>query len=296
MTRRSVAALAAALTVTAVIMAVQWAVSREAAVRPAEWHARPVVVDGPSLRPAGEGAPSAGGTTPRAPKSPTTPTPTSRATRPAQSPSPSASQRPSRSPTAQALDLQRTTGAEGVALTFDDGPHPVWTPKILEELRESRVHATFCLVGTQAKKYPDLVARIVREGHTLCNHSWNHEFDLGERSAAEIRANLQRTNDAIRRAVPDAEISYFRHPGGKWTPAAVQVAQELGMRALHWSVDPRDWERPSAEVLVQRVTEKAKPGAIVLLHDGGGDRTTTVAACPEIIRDLKRRYGIILLG
>lgn len=193
------------------------------------------------------------------------------------------------------MNLQRTTGKRAVALTFDDGPHPVWTPKILDELRAAGVRATFCLVGRQAEKHPDLVARIVREGHTLCNHSWNHELDLGTRSEAAIRANLQRTNKAIRQAVPGAKIRFFRQPGGNWTPAAVNVAKELGMISLHWAVDPRDWAGPSADVIEQRVAEKAKPGAIVLLHDGGGDRSATLAACPGIVRTLKQKYGIVLL-
>ncbi|HEY8532422.1 MAG TPA: polysaccharide deacetylase family protein [Micromonospora sp.] len=117
---------------------------------------------------------------------------------------------------------QRTAGVTAVALTFDDGPHPVWTPKILDELRAARVRAIFCVIGSQVTKYPELVARIARDGHTLCNHSWNHDRQLGARSVATIRANLTRTTAAIEKAAPGASVRFFRprhHPppqGAVW--------------------------------------------------------------------------------
>ncbi|SCG62079.1 polysaccharide deacetylase family protein [Micromonospora coxensis] len=188
--------------------------------------------------------------------------------------------------------LRRATGVRAVALTFDDGPDPTWTPKVLDQLRAARVKATFCVVGTQVRKHPQLVARIVREGHQLCNHSWRHDFDLGRRPVAEIRADLTRTNQAIRAAVPGAKVPFFRQPGGRWTPEVVTVARQLGMRSLHWSVDPQDWAKPTAPVLTKRIQAGVRPGAIVLMHDGGGDRSRTLAACGHLIADLKRRFGI----
>ena len=203
-------------------------------------------------------------------------------------------------PTARATGLPpgltRTTGTRAVALTFDDGPHPIWTPKVLDQLRKAGVKATFCLIGTEAQRYPALVARIVREGHTLCNHSWHHEFDLGELPEAKIRANLERTNRAIRRAVPGARIGYFRQPGGKWTTRVVKVTRDLEMVPLHWSVDPADWQKPRASVLVKRVLGRTQAGSIVLLHDGGGDRSSTLGACPAVLATLQRKYGIVALG
>lgn len=190
---------------------------------------------------------------------------------------------------------QRMTGSRGVALTFDDGPHPIWTPQMLDRLRAAKVKATFCLVGTEVHDHPALVARIVREGHTLCNHTWHHELDLGSRPAAEIRANILRTNQEILRAVPGARIKYFRQPGGKWTPALIKVVRELGMVPLHWDVDPSDWEKPGAAAISSRVINHARAGSIVLMHDGGGDRSGTLAACPAILANLKKRYGIVQL-
>jgi peptidoglycan-N-acetylglucosamine deacetylase len=192
-------------------------------------------------------------------------------------------------------DTKRFTGSGRVALTFDDGPHPQWTPGVLDMLRHAGVKATFCVVGTEVRRYPALVARMVREGHTLCNHTWQHELDLGTKPEPEIRANLDATNREIRRAVPGARIKFFRHPGGKWTPEAVKVSRELGMTPLDWDVDPQDWKKPTADAIRTRVINQARPGSIVLLHDGGGDRAGTLAACPAMVGELKRKYGIMLL-
>ncbi|MEV4410594.1 polysaccharide deacetylase family protein [Catellatospora sp. NPDC049609] len=216
-------------------------------------------------------------------------------------PSPTPSRAPTRKPTAKptpekaGFTIQRTTGSSGVALTFDDGPHGTWTPRVLDALKARGVKATFCLVGTQAKGHPELVRRIVAEGHTLCNHSWNHETKLGTLSEAAIRANMQRTNDAIHAAVPGAPIRYFRHPGGAWTAAAVKVSRQLGMSPLGWTVDPQDWRRPSASTIASRVVKNTRAGGVVLLHDAGGDRANTLAALPTIISGLRGKYRLIRL-
>ncbi|SCL38088.1 Peptidoglycan/xylan/chitin deacetylase, PgdA/CDA1 family [Micromonospora pallida] len=213
---------------------------------------------------------------------------------PSPSPStPKASPKPTR--TALPTGLRRSTGTRGVALTFDDGPDPVWTPKVLDQLRRHRVTATFCVVGTQVRQHPGLVARIVREGHQLCNHSWRHDVDLGSRSRSAIRADLDRTTRAIRAAAPGAKVPFYRQPGGRWTPEVVAVARDLGMTPLHWTVDPRDWAKPTAATITARVRSGLRPGSVVLLHDGGGNRAATVAACPAMIADIKRRYGVTRL-
>ncbi|MEU2616389.1 polysaccharide deacetylase family protein, partial [Micromonospora sp. NPDC007271] len=124
---------------------------------------------------------------------------------------------------------QAVTGTRQVALTFDDGPDPRYTPQVLAVLRQFRVHATFCVVGENAQRYPELVQAIVADGHTLCNHSWNHNLSLSRRSPGEIRADLLRANAAIRAAVPDAPICWYRQPGGMWSYPVVSAAHELGM-------------------------------------------------------------------
>ncbi|RZU50001.1 polysaccharide deacetylase [Krasilnikovia cinnamomea] len=168
----------------------------------------------------------------------------------------------------------RTTGSSTVALTFDDGPDPVQTPRLLELLAQHDVKATFCLVGTQVRKHPDLVRDIVAAGHTLCNHSWDHSFTLGKGKPAQIQADLERTNEAIRAAAPGAEIPYFRAPGGNFTERLVRVAAAGEMISLYWEVDPRDWERSPGESgaahvdkVVNGVKQAVRPGSIVLSHD-----------------------------
>jgi peptidoglycan/xylan/chitin deacetylase (PgdA/CDA1 family) len=168
----------------------------------------------------------------------------------------------------------RTTGSASVALTFDDGPDPTYTPQILDLLKANDVKATFCLVGRQVKANPGLVRRIVAEGHTLCNHTWAHSLTLGTQSKEVILKDLQDTNNAIREAAPDAKIQYFRAPGGNFTPLLVGVAAELGMKSIYWAVDTRDWEysrwghgQSMVNHIVQTVESETRRGSIVLAHD-----------------------------
>jgi peptidoglycan/xylan/chitin deacetylase (PgdA/CDA1 family) len=185
-----------------------------------------------------------------------------------------------------------TTGNHEIALTFDDGPDPTWTPQVLSLLRRYHVKATFCLIGRSARQFPQLVRAIVADGHTLCNHTWDHDVTLGLRSRDYIRANMQRASDAIHEAAPAAKISYYRQPGGIWTSSVVAVATQLGMSSLHWAVDPRDWLRPAAGSIFATVTGATHRGAIVLMHDAGGDRSHTIAALRSILPNLTRRFQL----
>jgi peptidoglycan/xylan/chitin deacetylase (PgdA/CDA1 family) len=189
----------------------------------------------------------------------------------------------------------KTTGTYEVALTFDDGPDPRWTPEVLSLLRQYRIKATFCVIGVNVVEFPELVREIDAEGHTLCNHSWGHDLGLGNRSYSTILSDMQRTNDAIRAAAPRARISYFRHPGGAWTQAAVTAARSLGMNSLHWDVDPKDWLKPGARSISTTVVGSTVPGSIVLMHDGGGDRRGTADALRSILPNLVTRFPLVAL-
>ncbi|MER5335056.1 polysaccharide deacetylase family protein [Micromonospora sp. NPDC002717] len=204
---------------------------------------------------------------------------------------------PSGTPTATdgPYGTQTTSGTSQVALTFDDGPDPQYTPQVLALLREHHVRATFCVVGENAQSHPDLIRAIVADGHTLCNHSWNHDVTLGQQSPETIRADLLRTSEAIRAAVPNAPIAYYRQPGGAWTDSVVSVARELGMTSLHWTVDPADWETPGASRIAGMVLTNVEPGSVVLLHDAGGDRQGTVDALYEILPALTSRFKLAAL-
>jgi peptidoglycan/xylan/chitin deacetylase (PgdA/CDA1 family) len=192
------------------------------------------------------------------------------------------------------------TGSKAVALTFDDGPDPKHTPQILKLLAQHRVRATFCVVGRNAQRHPHLIRQIVAGGHTLCNHSWNHNLKLGKAPAANIKADLARTNTAIRRAAPKATIAYFRAPGGNFTPRLVGVARQLRMTSIYWKVDPRDWEHPKGETsaqhrsrVIRRVQKYVCNGAIVLSHDYA--QPDTVAAYRTLLPWLRKRYSLAAL-
>ena len=187
-------------------------------------------------------------------------------------------------PTASVVDTARGHG-DVVSLTFDDGPNPADTLRLLAVLRARHVRAVFCLVGDQVRAHPEVVRRIVAGGHVLCNHSLHHD-DLSTLTPEQVRADLAETSALIRRAVPHARIPYFRAPYGSWG-SSPQVAAALGMQPLGWRLAVSDWEPPGTDVLVQRLLEGVTPGAVVLLHDGGGDRSQTVAAVERIIPELR---------
>lgn len=192
------------------------------------------------------------------------------------------------------------TGSDAVALTFDDGPDPVNTPKILDSLHQNGVKATFCLVGFRVRDHPDLVRRIAAEGHTLCNHSWQHLFDLAKRGPGYIRSDLQQTNDAIHAAAPGTPISYFRAPGGNFTAGLVGIARELGMTSIYWDVDPRDWESAKhgtgpamVDHIISVVNSQTRNGSIVLSHDNG--KPDTIEAYRRLFPQLKARFNLVTL-
>ena len=190
------------------------------------------------------------------------------------------------------IGTYRLTGQDdesSVALTFDDGPHPKYTEQVLTVLRDKGVTATFCVVGDQAVTYPELVQAIVEDGHALCNHTLKHDMKLRFKRESVIAADLDDTQAAIVRAAPDADIRYFRAPGGYFADNLNQAATERGLTPLGWSVDSSDWRKPGAGAIRDTVLSQIHPGAIVLLHDGGGDRSQTVTALPDIIDELDER-------
>jgi peptidoglycan/xylan/chitin deacetylase (PgdA/CDA1 family) len=195
-------------------------------------------------------------------------------------------------PNATVVDTARGNG-NVVSFTFDDGPNPADTLRLLQVLRRHQVRAVFCLWGEHVRQYPEVVRRIAAEGHVLCNHSMNHD-DLSAKTPDEIRADLVATNALIRDVVPYARIPYFRAPYGAWGESP-QIAAELRMQPLGWRLAIADWEPPGTNVLVQRLREGITPGAVVLMHDGGGDRSQTVQAVNRIIPELRaQRYRFTL--
>ncbi|GAA0288912.1 polysaccharide deacetylase family protein [Streptomyces polychromogenes] len=178
--------------------------------------------------------------------------------------------------------LAQGTGRD-IAITVDDGPDPTWTPQVLRVLRQNHVKATFCLVGTRARKYPELVREIAADGHQLCDHSVDHDETMDHKPVAYQRDQILGGKAMIEAAVPGVAVNYYRAPGGAFTPESRAIAAENGMRPLGWSVDPKDWSRPGLPAIVSAVEDKLPARPTVLFHDGGGDRSQTVAALEQYL-------------
>jgi peptidoglycan/xylan/chitin deacetylase (PgdA/CDA1 family) len=184
-------------------------------------------------------------------------------------------------------------GPPQVALTFDDGPNPWATPQLLDVLKKEKVKATFFVVGSMADHYRSLVRREVAEGMAVGDHSWSHPH-LAGRDAGYVSTQLGQTRDLLTRLGADATV--FRPPYGSYNASVVQIAAGMHMRTVIWTVDPADYRRPPPDVIVRRVMNQLRPGAIILMHDGGGDRTNTVAAVKMLIEQIRKRgYGFSVL-
>ncbi|HEX3817152.1 MAG TPA: polysaccharide deacetylase family protein, partial [Chthoniobacterales bacterium] len=181
-----------------------------------------------------------------------------------------------------------------VSLTFDDGPDPKWTPQILDILKAANVKAAFFLVGVNAERYPDLVRRIVAEGHEIGNHTYYHP-NLGECWPEHIRLELNATQ-LLLETITGRSTTLFRPPYGADTSPSglnelipLKIANDLNYLVILENIDPQDWARPGTDVIVTRVKQQRRDGNIILLHDGGGDRSETVAALPRILDYLATR-------
>ncbi len=192
-----------------------------------------------------------------------------------------------RKPAYRLRDVLSDAPGDAVALTIDDGPDPRWTPQVLELLRHYEVPATFSVVGINARAHPELVRRIVGEGHSLCNHSMTHPQPFTHRAPAAIRAQITDAQAAIIVAVGEVP-RLFRSPGGDWSAAVFSVTDDLELIPIDWDVDPRDWSRPGVPTITQRLLA-ARAGDILLCHDGGGDRAQTVQALQTVLPTLKNR-------
>ena len=196
--------------------------------------------------------------------------------------------------TVPAVEAHRVPGRV-VTLSFDDGPHADWTPQVLDVLRRRHVRAVFCVVGDMVDVHPDLVARIASEGHVLCDHSVDHA-DLDGASPEVLAAEIGPTADRVE-DITGERPELFRPPYGVFSEAVVARAHHVDLRAFGWTVDPEDFAQPSPTALVPEIIDAVEPGAVILLHDGGGDRRATVDALPYVITALRRLgYRFVLPG
>ncbi len=201
---------------------------------------------------------------------------------------------------AAALALERTLpGADGVVLTFDDGPHPEGTPAILEILEREALHAVFFLVGEQVQRRPQLAARIAAAGHLVALHGYRHRLQL-RMSRTELVADLARGAEVLEDAA-GVTPAWHRPPYGIYSPWGLDAVRAANLRPLLWSRWGKDWRRLTTPArIAARVSRDLSAGDVILLHDADfysarGSHRRTVTALPEIIAELKRRgLGTVL--
>jgi cellulose synthase/poly-beta-1,6-N-acetylglucosamine synthase-like glycosyltransferase/peptidoglycan/xylan/chitin deacetylase (PgdA/CDA1 family) len=194
---------------------------------------------------------------------------------------------------------QGAGGEHQVALTFDDGPDPQWTSKILDILKAANVKAAFFVVGANAERYPGLVRRIVDEGHEIGNHTYYHP-NLSLCWPEHVRLELNATQLLIE-TITGRATTLFRPPYAADTQPSelselipLQIAQELDYLVVLENIDPQDWAKPGADIILQRVKQQRRDGSIILLHDAGGDRSQTVQALPRILDWLHTRGDTVV--
>jgi peptidoglycan-N-acetylglucosamine deacetylase len=189
-----------------------------------------------------------------------------------------------------------------LALTFDDGPNPKWTPRLLDVLCEHGVKATFFVLGGRAQTEPELVRRIAAEGHLIGNHSWSHP-NLARTGASKIREELTRTSDTLEQ-ITGERVKYFRPPFGARRPVVFRIARELGLRVVTWNAMTSDWSEPSADRIVGELTKKIGQlgrrgrAANIVLHDGGHleqgvNRGPSVNAAEMLVARFKRTHRFV---
>lgn len=149
-----------------------------------------------------------------------------------------------------------------VALTFDDGPHPDYTPKLLDGLKERGAHATFFVMGKQAEQYPELIERMAEEGHLIGNHTYSH-LQLKKSNREEFKAELTKTSDIVK-DITGKELQYVRPPYGTWDKS---FEKELNMFPVLWTVDPLDWCSKNVGCIAEKIVNKTEENDIILMHD-----------------------------
>src|SRR3989441_6249653 len=194
---------------------------------------------------------------------------------------------------------QGAGGEHQVVITLDDGPDPRWTPKILDILKAANVKAAFFVVGANAERYPELVRRIVDEGHEVGNHTYYHP-NLSLCWPEHVRLELNATQLLIE-TITGRATTLFRPPYAADTQPSkmselmpLQIAQELSYLVVLENIDPQDWAKPGADIILQRVKQQRRDGSIILLHDAGGDRSQTVAALLRILDYLRTRGDTVV--
>jgi peptidoglycan/xylan/chitin deacetylase (PgdA/CDA1 family) len=182
--------------------------------------------------------------------------------------------------------LGRLRHPGSVLLTFDDGPDPAFTPQVLQILAANHIHAIFCMIGSQAQAHPRMVRRVLAGGHTLCDHTQDHDEKLARRGVRRIHTDIAQGAASILHASGGIHTRFFRAPGGNWSAPMEAEVRAQHLTPLKWTVDPRDWSRPGSQQITATVLSQLRPGGVILMHDGGGNRSQTVDALGTLIKVL----------
>jgi len=172
-------------------------------------------------------------------------------------------------------------GHGAIALTIDDGPSPVYTPQVLRLLQRYGITASFSMIGINVGAYPGVARAVADAGHMIVNHTQTHR-DLAFMPPAKVADEMDYATEAIHRATGRVP-GMFRAPYGAWSPTVLQRCHDTGMTPLDWSVDPRDWARPGVTAIIRNIMQNTGTGSIILEHDGGGNRSQTVAALRVVL-------------
>lgn len=185
----------------------------------------------------------------------------------------------------QATITRVNTAAPKIALTFDDGPHPRFTPPLLDMLKARNLKATFYVIGQNVVRYPQLMARMAAEGHEIGNHTWRHPF-LTQLGTESVQRELDRTTIAVFQTTGRAPVTMRPPYGALSSNQRKMVYQTRGLPTVLWSVDPQDWRRPGSQIVANRIVAGAHSGAVILAHD---IHLPTVRAMPVTLDGLLAR-------
>ncbi|HAC64481.1 MAG TPA: polysaccharide deacetylase [Cyanothece sp. UBA12306] len=179
------------------------------------------------------------------------------------------------------------TQEKAIALTYDDGPSPIYTNQLLTLLERLQVKATFFVIGKNIEQYTDTVRLIITKGHELGNHSYSHQ-QLVLKKPSFIREEIEKTEQILHQLGVNQEI-HFRAPFGFKLFILPYILSNMGKKNIMWDVDPKDYASSDPDLIENYIIEHIKPGSIILLHDGGSDRSATVAATERIIPKLRNK-------
>ncbi|MDD5027100.1 MAG: polysaccharide deacetylase family protein [Candidatus Omnitrophica bacterium] len=181
-----------------------------------------------------------------------------------------------------------------VALTFDDGPSPIWTPQVLDELKKAKVKATFFMLGSHVERYPEIARRVLAEGHEIGNHTYDHHV-LIYYKMEELEKEIQEAEDALK-TVTGQSPRYFRPPKAWLSSREKRKIEEMGYKIVLWSLNSKDWVTFHDKQITAYILKRIQPGDIILFHDSGGvftaeggNRAQTIKTIPRLARKLKEK-------